>query len=127
MGIDSWHVYGVSYGTDLALQLMRDHPEGISSVVLDSVAPPQNNLLTHLWGSAAGGYQAVFDACAAQPTCAQAYPDLANEFTATVARLAETPMTVDVPASADQFRPRVTKFFPAFPLRFWRFNRNSLD
>jgi pimeloyl-ACP methyl ester carboxylesterase len=100
-GIDSWHVYGVSYGTDLALQLMRDHPEGISSVVLDSVAPPQNNLLTHLWGSAAGGYQAVFDACAAQPTCAQAYPDLANEFTATVARLAETPMTVDVPASAD--------------------------
>jgi pimeloyl-ACP methyl ester carboxylesterase len=50
-GIDSWHVYGVSYGTDLALQLMRDHPEGISSVVLDSVAPPQNSLLTHLWGA----------------------------------------------------------------------------
>src|SRR5215213_5808076 len=101
MGIDSWHVYGVSYGTDLALQLLRDHPEGISSVVLDSVVPPQNNLLTHLWGSAAGGFKAVFDACAAQSRCAGAYPDLENEFTTTVQRLAKSPMTVDVPASAD--------------------------
>jgi pimeloyl-ACP methyl ester carboxylesterase len=101
MGIDSWHVYGVSYGTDLALQLVRDHPEGISSVVLDSVVPPQNNLLTHLWASAAGGFKAVFDACAAQSRCAGAYPDLENEFTTTVQRLAKSPMTVDVPASAD--------------------------
>ena len=37
MGIDEWNVYGVSYGTDLALQTLRDHPEGIRSVVLDSV------------------------------------------------------------------------------------------
>lgn len=28
MGIESWHVYGVSYGTYVALQLIRDHPEG---------------------------------------------------------------------------------------------------
>jgi pimeloyl-ACP methyl ester carboxylesterase len=27
LNIDNWHVYGVSYGTDLALQLLRDHPE----------------------------------------------------------------------------------------------------
>jgi pimeloyl-ACP methyl ester carboxylesterase len=107
MAIDSWHVYGVSYGTDLALQLMRDHPEGISSVVLDSVVPPQNNLLTHLWGSAAGGFKAAFDACVAQPRCAGAYPDLENEFTTTVQRLAKNPMTVDVPASVDLPAQRV--------------------
>jgi pimeloyl-ACP methyl ester carboxylesterase len=33
LGIDQWNVYGVSYGTDLAQQLLRDHPEGIRSVV----------------------------------------------------------------------------------------------
>ena len=38
LGIDSWHVYGVSYGTLLALQLIRNHPEGISSVVPHSPA-----------------------------------------------------------------------------------------
>jgi hypothetical protein len=81
----------------LRVQLMRTHPEGISSVVLDSVVPPQNNLLTHLWGSAAGGFKAAFDACVAQPRCAGAYPDLENEFTTTVQRLAKNPMTVDVP------------------------------
>lgn len=107
MGIDSWHMYGVSYGTDLALQVMRDHPEGVTSLVLDSVAPPQNNLLTHMWGSAAAGYRAVFDACAAQPACAQAYPDLADEFTTTVVRLTDTPMAVDVPGSSDGPAQRV--------------------
>jgi pimeloyl-ACP methyl ester carboxylesterase len=101
MGIESWHVYGVSYGTNLALQLIRDHPEGVSSVVLDSVVPPQKNLLTNLWSSAAGGLNALFDACAAQPGCAGAYPDLAGEFTTTVQRLAKNPMVVNVPASTD--------------------------
>ncbi|MDT5348990.1 MAG: hypothetical protein QOH91_2277 [Mycobacterium sp.] len=33
LGIDQWNLYGVSYGTDLAQQLLRDHPEGIRSVV----------------------------------------------------------------------------------------------
>ena len=40
LGIDSWSVYGVSYGSRLALIVLRDHPQGIRSVVLDSVSPP---------------------------------------------------------------------------------------
>jgi pimeloyl-ACP methyl ester carboxylesterase len=107
MGIDSWHVYGVSYGTDLALQLIRNHPEGIRSVILDSVVPPQKNLLTNMWGNVAGGLGALFDACEAQPRCVAAYPDLRNEFTVTVDRLAENPLLVDVPASPDLPAQRV--------------------
>lgn len=41
LGIDEWNVHGVSYGTKLALQLLRDHSEGIHSMVLDGVVPPQ--------------------------------------------------------------------------------------
>lgn len=107
LAIDSWHVYGVSYGTDLALHLVRDHPEGVSSVVLDSVVPPQSNLLAHLWASAAGGLTAVFEACAAQTSCAAAYPNLKAEFTATVQRLAEKPLAVDLPAVDTQPAQRV--------------------
>lgn len=114
MGIDSWHVYGVSYGTDLALQLIRNHPEGISSVVLDSVVPPQKNLLTNIWGSTAGGLNELFDACAAQPGCATVYPDLRNEFDATVQKLAKNPMTVDVPATPD--RPAQTVVLDGYKL-----------
>ena len=35
LGFEAWNVYGTSYGSYLAQTLMRDHPEGIRSVVLD--------------------------------------------------------------------------------------------
>src|SRR5262245_33052689 len=105
--IDQWNIYGVSYGSDLALQLLRDHPEGIRSVVLDSVVPPQTNLMTQLWPTAAEGYRTLFDACAAQPGCAAAYPNLARDFTTTVLRLTKTPLSVDLPAENGQPARRV--------------------
>ena len=40
LGIDKWNLYGVSYGTRLALTVMRYFPAGVRSVVLDSVYPP---------------------------------------------------------------------------------------
>jgi pimeloyl-ACP methyl ester carboxylesterase len=105
--VDNWHVYGVSYGSDLALQLLRDHPEGIRSVVLDSLVPPQTNLMKQFWPSAAEGYRALFDGCAAQPTCAAAYPNLAADFTTTVARLTKAPLSVDLPGTNGQPSRRV--------------------
>ena len=39
LGIAVWNVCGTSYGSYLARTLIRDHPEGIRSVVLDSVLP----------------------------------------------------------------------------------------
>ena len=105
--IDNWHVNGVSYGSDLALQLLRDHPEGIRSAVLDSVVPPQTNAMTQWWPTAAEGYRALFDACAAQPGCAAAYPSLAHDFTTTVQRLTKTPLSVDLPAENGQPARRV--------------------
>jgi pimeloyl-ACP methyl ester carboxylesterase len=99
LAVPVWNVYGVSYGSDLALQLLRDHPEGIRSLVLDSVVPPQVNLIEGFWPNAAEGYRALFDACRAQASCAATYPNLGEEFTATVQRLAEEPLVVDVPAA----------------------------
>lgn len=99
LGVEEWNVYGVSYGSDLALQVLRDHPDGIRSIVVDSLVPPQTNLVEQMWPSAAEGLQALFDACAAQPSCASAYPDLADEFTATVNRLATEPAVIDVPGN----------------------------
>ncbi|RZL80970.1 MAG: alpha/beta hydrolase [Rhodococcus sp. (in: high G+C Gram-positive bacteria)] len=98
LGLDEWNVYGVSYGSDLALTVLRDHPDGVRSVVLDSVVPTQSNIIGEFWPNAAEGYRALFDACAAQPACAGAYPGLADEFTATVNRLAAAPLTVDLPS-----------------------------
>ena len=66
----------MSYGSDVALQLLRDHPDGIRSIVVDSLVPPQVNMVEQMWRSAAEGFAALSDACAAQPECARAYPGL---------------------------------------------------
>ncbi len=100
LGIAEWNVYGVSYGTDLALQLLRDHPEGIRSVVLDSVVPPNRNLIDQWWEAPASGLAAIAAACMAQPECAGAYPDLSTIFTATVNRLHAAPVLVEVRTAA---------------------------
>ncbi len=96
LGIDEWNLYGVSYGTDLALQTARDHPEGIRSLILDSVVPPQTNLANGFWPNAAQGYEALFDACAAEAACASAFPDVEAEFMSLVTSLAEQPRSVAV-------------------------------
>lgn len=44
LGYAEWNLYGVSYGTRLALSAMRDNPAGIRSVILDSTLPLQANI-----------------------------------------------------------------------------------
>ena len=94
LGIDQWDVYGVSYGSKLAAVLLRDHPEGIRSVVLDSVSPPNLNIVQHWWSAPASSFAAIFAACAAQPSCAAAYPHLASDFDDAVNRLTSAPVVV---------------------------------
>ncbi|MBO1269814.1 alpha/beta fold hydrolase [Arthrobacter cavernae] len=102
LGIKEWNVYGVSYGTDLALQVARNHPQGIRSMVLASILPPQASVMEDPWPNAASGYQVLFDACAAQPACNSAYPNLRTEFMTTVQQLDQKPLTVNVPATENQ-------------------------
>lgn len=45
LGYSSWNIYSLGYGTRLTLQLMREDPGGIRSVILDSVIPPQVDIV----------------------------------------------------------------------------------
>src|SRR6478609_9301776 len=54
LGFDIWNVYGTSYGSYLAQTLMRDHPEVIRSVVLDSVLPTTYSVPANWWNARAG-------------------------------------------------------------------------
>ncbi|MGH9012798.1 MAG: alpha/beta hydrolase [Acidimicrobiia bacterium] len=98
LGVDEWNLYGVSYGTRLALATMRSHPEGIRSVVLDSVYPTTVGGLARLGAAADRSFAALFDGCDADPACSEAYPDLEATFGSVVDRFNETPFegTVDL-------------------------------
>jgi Tol biopolymer transport system component/pimeloyl-ACP methyl ester carboxylesterase len=93
LGYDQINLYGVSYGSRLALTVMRDHPEGIRSAIIDAVLPPQANLNQEVVLNADRGLQAVFADCAADPSCSQAHPDLAATFYRLVDRLNTDPVS----------------------------------
>ncbi|MCC6904953.1 MAG: alpha/beta fold hydrolase [Anaerolineae bacterium] len=102
LGFDQYNLYGVSYGTRLALTVLRDHPEGLRSTVLDSVYPPQINLYTEWTRNADRAFNTLFETCAADPACAVAYPDLRGTFYRLVDRLNGEPLTVPVTDYAGQ-------------------------
>lgn len=102
--IKQWNLYGLSYGTDLALQEMRDHPAGIRSVIIDSVVVPSKASLGYLWDNAHEALDNIFSACAAQPSCTNAYGDLASEFATQVQNLESDPLTTTVQAPSGKVR-----------------------
>ncbi|HTR62353.1 MAG TPA: alpha/beta hydrolase [Candidatus Binataceae bacterium] len=102
--LKEWNVYGLSYGTDVALTLLRDHPEGIRSVMIDAVLPPSAVTLGWTWTNANEAIHNVFTACANQPNCVATYGDLEAKFTAQVQQLEANPLTVhdvQIPGTTD--------------------------
>ena len=83
--------YGVSYGTALGQHLMRQFPQRLRAVVLDGIVPLQVNPNRQFVVTINRSFSELFKACAANPDCNRAYPNLEQVFFETVARLNQTP------------------------------------
>ena len=96
LGIREWNVFGDSYGTNLAMTLMREHPRGIRSVTIDSVEPPEVVAANLFAPNAREGFDRLFRACMKQPRCWRRSPGIARTFTNLVRRLEAHPVTTRV-------------------------------
>ncbi len=97
LGFEQWNVYGVSYGTRVALDLMRIAPQQIRAAVLDSVYPPQvNPELQDAWllYRALGLFARI---CDLSIDCETDRGLLDNALQRALSRLTETPLRVTVP------------------------------
>ncbi len=94
LGIAAWNIYSVSYGTRLALTLMRDHPEGLRAVILDSAYPPEAHFFETRRAAIDGALRRAFAACAADEACAAAAPDAERHFHDLVAQAIAGPRVV---------------------------------
>lgn len=94
--LDEWNILGVSYGTRLAQGVMRDHPEGIRSVILDSAYPLDVDLFTALPGNYDRALAELFEACDSDATCASTYPDLEARLFALADRLEADPVQMSI-------------------------------
>ena len=94
LGYDQINLYGVSYGTLLALTVMRNYPQGLRSVILDGVVPPQLDTSVEVAKTVDRSMGELFAACAADPACAASYPNLEQVFFETVDALNKNPARV---------------------------------
>lgn len=88
LGYRTFNLWGGSYGTRVALEYLRLHPDRVRSATLDGVAPPDFRIPLDVWPSRERALDAVFAACETQPECRKRYPELQGVLARIVAELA---------------------------------------
>ena len=98
LGYDQWNLLGISYGTRLAQTIMRDFPDGLRSVMLDSAYPIESDLFLSIPDNTNDVLNTLFVGCESNDACNAAYPDLETIFYDLVAQIDEDPIIIpDVP------------------------------
>jgi len=99
LGYEKWNLHGLSYGTRVVLTVLRRHPAGVRSVVLDSVLPHEVNFDEVSAANLLRALGVVFDSCAIDRDCSAAHPNLRERFREVVARADRNPLPLDVDAN----------------------------
>ncbi|MGI8484017.1 MAG: alpha/beta hydrolase [Thermomicrobiales bacterium] len=94
LGAEQIDLVGTSYGTWLALEVMRDYPQTVHSAILNSPVPPQADLFLGRLIAFDESLTATFAGCKADPQCNAAYPNLDAQLSKAVAALNANPRTV---------------------------------
>jgi pimeloyl-ACP methyl ester carboxylesterase len=87
LGYDKVDLFGGSYGTQAAQVFLRRHPGVVRSVVLDGVAPVDEPIPLHHAYAGKRAVDILFAECAADAACHAAFPHLAEELQAVMARV----------------------------------------
>jgi pimeloyl-ACP methyl ester carboxylesterase len=96
LGYKQVNLWGISYGSRLALAVMRDSPQIVRSSVLDGVVPLDAHISLDVPSNGARAFHLLFSGCAASAACNAAFPRLEDRFYAMVRRLEDAPASVAV-------------------------------
>ena len=97
LGYDKINLYGISYGTLMALQYLRRYPNNVRVVTLAGVTTPAAKLPLHYAKGAQHALDKLFQDCAGEDICRSVYPNLKADFAKVLAKLDEAPATFAVP------------------------------
>jgi pimeloyl-ACP methyl ester carboxylesterase len=111
LGYAQLNLFGSSYGTRVALEYLRRYPQHVRSVMLWGVVPPDFRRPQGYPQDGQAALEQLFSECQREPACARAYPDLAGDTRALLARLeaAPVPLTFWNPLSADSVATTITR------------------
>jgi pimeloyl-ACP methyl ester carboxylesterase len=115
LGIESWNLYGVSYGTRVAQHYLRQYPGRVRSLVLDGVVPPPLALGPDVAREAQRALEQIFARCAGDGQCGARFAALPQLFTEVLARL-------DAGASDETDPPPISALELRTLVRFMSYN-----
>jgi pimeloyl-ACP methyl ester carboxylesterase len=120
MGYAQINLVGVSYGTRAAQVYLRQYPEAVRTVTLDSVVPMQLALGQEHASMLDRAVDRVFQDCRAEPDCDSRYPGNLEQLNELIASLRQEPrwITITHPTTGRQEDLRVTAETLAVALRF---------
>lgn len=95
LGLDSYNLLGTSYGTRLGLEVLRQQPEGLRSLLIDSVVPHDIPFNDRMPEANIEAFQSIQAMCLLDEACAAAYPDLEERLNRVFARLDKEPLTTE--------------------------------
>ncbi|MEJ5313837.1 MAG: alpha/beta fold hydrolase [Anaerolinea sp.] len=97
LGYDRINLLGVSYGTRLAQEYARLYPQQVRTMILDGVLPPDWVLGETVRRDAQQSLERIFERCAQEEACRQAFPDLRGDFQKVMESLRRNPVEVVIP------------------------------
>lgn len=92
--LPQWNLLGVSYGTRVSTQYMRNFPGSLRTVVLDSVVPPEHALGSEVALRSQYALNKLIARCASDPSCAAAIPNLQGDIDYLLQSLERNPIEV---------------------------------
>jgi pimeloyl-ACP methyl ester carboxylesterase len=97
LGARQLNLIGISYGTRIAAEAVRQVPSAVRAVYYDGPVPP--GLPLRRGDNADEVLGTLFGRCAAMPECRSAYPFLSADYDSILSRIRRAPLRVPVPAS----------------------------
>lgn len=94
--IETYNLLTISYSTKIAQVLLRDYPEAIRSVVMDSPLPLEVNYDEESVGNLLETVESLLSDCESDEKCANAFPNLKTRFFNYLKEKTENPLIVDV-------------------------------
>ena len=99
LGYDKWIVWGFSYGGRVAQEVVRQDPDGVVALILDSPLTAGTQGPAVKISNDKASTATLSSACAAQPSCASVTPDLSASIGAAIAQANAHPYTAHPTAS----------------------------
>lgn len=115
LGLDEWNVWGISYGSTLALELLRQDTKGLRSTIIDGIAPVDYpdlfSAYGYLYHRALGEMQA---ACDGVDTCGANFPDITGQIRSAVSLVEGEPIVIEDALNPEIYPSGSATFFQDF-------------